>query len=66
MLLSEVMRLMPSIYLVPVQNEDVNRWYKRHGFHIESRFQKPSLYVKHPYLLRSYSREAAVTIQGGA
>jgi len=65
LLLKELLQRKPALYLVPIQNPDVFRWYERHGFHIESRFKQPSLYIMYPYALRSISMNVTAPVQEG-
>jgi ribosomal protein S18 acetylase RimI-like enzyme len=51
-LLREVLSLYPALYLVPVDDVAVCRWYESHGFHLEF-IGHTKRYVKHGYLLRN-------------
>ena len=66
LLLKEVMRLKPALYLVPVQSSAIFDWYEKHGFYRSSRVDNTVIYVRHPYRLRSHSRKSAASVQEGA
>ena len=53
LLLKEVIRLKPALYLVPVQSPEVFTWYEKHGFHRDTRRDGTVLFVRYPYALRS-------------
>lgn len=52
-LLRAVLDTSPSLRLVPVNNDDVIRWYESHGFKLSRRSGDRSVYVRRAYLLRS-------------
>jgi GNAT superfamily N-acetyltransferase len=63
LLLKEVMRLKPALYVVPVQTPAIFHWYEKHGFRRTMRIDGLVICVKHPYELRSH--KVATTVQGG-
>ena len=56
-LLRAVLALYPALYLVPVDDMTVCRWYEKHGFHLEfieeHRGHTMRRYVRHGYSLRN-------------
>ena len=56
-LLHAVLSLYPALYLVPVDDVKVCKWYESHGFHLEfikeSRGHTVRRYVRHGYSLRN-------------
>lgn len=56
-LLHAVMSLYPALYLVPVDDVKVCKWYESHGFHLEfieeRRGHTMRRYVRHGYSLRN-------------
>lgn len=57
-LLTAVLSLYPALYLVPVDDVKVCKWYESHGFHLkfieERRGHTMRRYVRHGYSLRNH------------
>ena len=51
-LLQAVLSVCPNIYLTPVNDPDVYRWYVKHGFHLSSIEGETRIYVRHRHNLR--------------
>lgn len=56
-LLCHVMENCPSLYLIPVDDPVLCKWYERHGFHLSHELEMSDCtmryYVRHPYSTRS-------------
>ena len=50
-LLQEVLSICPNLYLIPVENPAVCRWYEKQGFHLENSAARR--YVRHTHQLRN-------------
>lgn len=50
-LLQKVLSICPNLYLIPVENPAVCRWYEKQGFHLENSAARR--YVRHTHHLRS-------------
>jgi ribosomal protein S18 acetylase RimI-like enzyme len=50
-LLQKVLLQCPNLYLIPVENPAVCRWYEKQGFHLENSAARR--YVRHTHQLRN-------------
>jgi GNAT superfamily N-acetyltransferase len=55
-LLRAILQKCPSLYLVPVNDERIIRWYESMGFSLSSITGECKCYVHHPYATRSKVR----------
>jgi ribosomal protein S18 acetylase RimI-like enzyme len=55
--LQNVMENSPSLYLIPIDDPIVCKWYEKHGFHLSHTLEMSDYtmryYVRHPYSTRS-------------
>ena len=56
-MLRHVMENCPSLYLIPVDDPVLCKWYERHGFHLSHELEMSDCtmryYVRHPHVTRS-------------
>ena len=51
-LLDAVLKLCPTLYLVPVADPAVHRWYVKNGFRLSQNRNMYNIYVRHTHNLR--------------
>ena len=51
-LLKAVLEQNPNIYLTPVANTDIQRWYIHHGFHLSQQMGEYKIFVRHAHNTR--------------
>ena len=54
-LLYHILENCPSLYLIPVDDPVLCKWYEKHGFHLSHEMSDYAIryYVRHPYSTRS-------------
>ena len=52
-LLSKIIELCPNIYLNPIDDPNLIRWYERNGFHLSSQKGSHRCYVRTSHMLRN-------------